>query len=74
MVEKAGLVWGGIQPCIPSVQGLAALQQSNRGLLTCGVQSSGPAGPLGVSGGGFPELEDPRKATSTIWGWNAKEW
>lgn len=47
-----------IPPCVPSVQGLLDLQQSHRGLLTCGAQSSRPTGPHGANRGGSPELEN----------------
>lgn len=57
-----------IPSCISLVQGLLALQQPLRGLLTSGVQSREPAGSHVVSGGGCPKLENPKKAASTIRG------
>lgn len=61
-----------IPSCVPLLQGLLALQQPLRGLLTSGVQSSEPAGSHVASRGGCPKLENPKKAASTTRGMECK--
>lgn len=52
-----------ISPCIPMVQELLATQPSFRGLLTSGVQSSGPAGPQGAPQRRLSRAGEPQKVS-----------